>query len=121
MNLEKVVSLDPDLIVMFSGAQDRDIKKFNDFGLPVYEVDVKSVEDVMDALLDLGKITGKKAKAEVIVEEMKRRIENVSALNPSILDVLRFWSEAAKQKALVMVGHDPLIVAVITITICRNK
>jgi iron complex transport system substrate-binding protein len=112
LNLEKVVSLKPDLIVMFTGAQDRDIKKFKDFGLPVYEVNVKSVEEVMDTLLDLGKITGKQKQAEMVVEQMRRRIENISALNPSLLDVLKFWeTENTKHKALVMVGYNPLIVA----------
>ncbi|MFH1683663.1 MAG: cobalamin-binding protein [Candidatus Margulisiibacteriota bacterium] len=100
MNLEKVVSLKPDLIIMLEDAQDRDIKKFKDFGLPVYAVNPQTVIEVMGTLVELGEKTGTKDQAEKIVEEMKIRIVTVEAK----------VKELPAKKVLVVVGYKPMIV-----------
>ena len=100
VNLEKVVSLKPDLIVMLEDAQKRDIKKFKDFGLPVYTVNPQTVIDVMGTLVELGEATGTMEKAEEIVERMKNRILSVEA---------KIADESSKE-VLVIVGFKPLVV-----------
>ncbi len=77
LNLEKIVSLDPDLIIMLENAQRRDIKKFKEFGLPVYTINPQSVEDVLETLLELGELTGTKAKAKEIVGKMEERLQSL--------------------------------------------
>lgn len=99
LNLEKVVSLKPDLIVMLEDAQRRDIQKFKDFGLPVYTVNPKTVIEVMGTLVELGELTGTEIKAEEIISEMKQGILSVEA---KIKDL--------PPKVLVIVGYKPLIV-----------
>lgn len=100
LNLEKIVSLKPDLIVMLEDAQKRDIKKFKDFGLPVYTIDPQTVIEVMGTLVELGELTGTEEKAQEIVKGMKKIILLVEA------EV----GELPPKKVLVIVGYRPLIV-----------
>ena len=116
LNLEKVVSLKPDLVVMLEDAQPKDIERFKEYGLPVYTINPRSVDGVMDSLLALGEVTGKKEAAKKIVKEMKRRIAAVEKLaaasRPNLFEILKIWREKPlKRKALVIVGFNPLIVA----------
>jgi iron complex transport system substrate-binding protein len=116
LNLEKVVSLKPDLVIMQEDAQQKDIKRFKDFGLPVYTINPRSVEDVIDSLVELGRKTGAEKEARTLAAKKRARINSVEArvknYKPSLLDVLQLWSPKTKQrKALVIVGFNPLIVA----------
>src|SRR3989338_7063207 len=55
LNLEKIVSLKPDLVIMIEDAQKRDIARFKKFGLPVYTINPRNVADVMAELVKLCK------------------------------------------------------------------
>jgi iron complex transport system substrate-binding protein len=100
LNLEKIVSLKPDLVVMLEDAQKRDIQKLKEFGLPVYTVNPNSVIEVMGALVELGEVTGTKEKAEKVIDGMKKRILAVEA---KVRDL-------PPKKVLLIVGYKPLIV-----------
>jgi iron complex transport system substrate-binding protein len=91
LNLEKVVSLKPDLIVMLEDAQKGDLQN---------TVDPQTVIEVMGTLVELGEVTGTKEKAEEVVEGMKKRILSVEAK----------VSELPLKKVLIIVGYKPLIV-----------
>jgi iron complex transport system substrate-binding protein len=77
LNLEKTVSLRPDLVVMLEGAQKRDIERFKAFGLPVHTINPRSVEEVKKTLLELGDLTGTRKKAEEVVAGMDKRLSFV--------------------------------------------
>lgn len=116
LNLEKVVSLKPDLLIMAEDAQKKDIKKFKKYGLPVFTIRTTSIKEVMRAIYLIGKKTGKKDAAKKLLKTMQERIdkvtEYVSAFQPGIADVLKLWNPGVKQrKALVIVGFNPLVVA----------
>jgi len=100
LNLEKVVSLKPDMVIMLGSAQAREIERFKAQPLPVYVIDPNSVEGVMQTLIELGEKTGTTARAQTLVREMKKKIELIQA------QVLK----ENKPKVLVMVGFKPLIV-----------
>jgi len=103
MNLEKIVSLKPDLIIMLGGAQEEDIKKFRKFGLPVFIIDPEDVEGIMYSFTKLGMVTNKPHAAYKITNWMERRLK---------------WTEvriknADKKKPTVFVEicHKPLMTA----------
>lgn len=104
LNLEKVVSLRPDLVVMLEDAQKRDIEKFRAYGLNVYAINPRTVEEVMDSLLELGKVTGKEEKAREVVARMRERINKVRGKHCFLWFVLR------RPKVMVIVGSNPLVV-----------
>jgi len=116
LNLEKIVSLKPDLVVMIAGAQNKEIKRFQDYGLPVYTLEPLTVNAVMEDLLKLGQLTGHERSARRVVGEMESRIKAVerrtSRFRPGLGQVLELWSaKSGQRKALVIVGYNPLIVA----------
>ena len=105
LNLEKLVSLKPDLIVMLEDAQKVDIRKLRERGLPVYTINPHTVDEVISSLLELGKVTGKEKEAQKLAGEMRRKI---AAVRPKILGiefVLR------RPRVLAVIGYNPLIVA----------
>jgi iron complex transport system substrate-binding protein len=113
LNLEKVVNLKPDMVVMLESAQKKDIKRFREYGLPVYTIDPKTVGEVMQGLIELGKITGKEEFANIIVRSMRQRLHAVKKRvdkRTGIADILNFWKPKRK-KALVIVGLNPLVIA----------
>src|SRR3989339_1409147 len=66
INLEKVASLKPDLVVMHAGAQVKDIAKLKKYGLPVYTMEPKTVEQVVSAIKRLGFAIGRAESAEAL-------------------------------------------------------
>ncbi|OGB89735.1 hypothetical protein A2625_06415 [candidate division WOR-1 bacterium RIFCSPHIGHO2_01_FULL_53_15] len=105
LNLEKIVSLKPDLVIMIEDAQKRDIARFKKFGLPVYTINPRNVADVMAELVKLGKLTGQESQAQALVEKMKSRLAAVQPKGFSLELILR-----KRPKALTIVGNNPLIV-----------
>jgi len=105
LNLEKVVSLRPDLVVLLEDAQKLEIKKLRDWGLPVYTINPHTVEEVMNAILELGKITGKEKEAAKVVQEMQRRIKALPSPPPFFRIFLK------KPRVLIVLGNHPLVVA----------
>jgi len=100
LNLEKVVSLKPDLIIMIKSAQKRDIKKLKDFGLNVHTVDPTSVEEVLSTMTELGQLTGSEDQAEAVVAKMRGQLASLEA---ELID-------RPTKEVLVVVGFRPLIV-----------
>lgn len=100
LNLEKVVSLQPDLIIMDSAAQKRDVKKFKDYGSQVHTVNPQTVIGIMGTIVELGELTGTRERAEEVVEELKDRILTVEAEIKDLPSI----------KVLVIVGYKPLVV-----------
>lgn len=116
INLEKVVSLKPDLVIMQKDAQPKEIERIRKQKLNVLEVRLQSIPDVYDAILLIGKTIGKMRKAEHLVEDMRYRIqktkEKVNRHQPVLSEVLSVWGKGIeKRQVLVMVGYNPMVVA----------
>ncbi|PIS28661.1 hypothetical protein COT42_07415 [Candidatus Saganbacteria bacterium CG08_land_8_20_14_0_20_45_16] len=116
LNLEKVTSLKPDLVVMQADAQAKEIERFKEFGLPVYSVTLRSVDVVFAEMLQLGVIAGVPDRATQVVEALKQRLGRVEVrtkdYQPKLFDVLKLWNPKKKQRqALVIVALNPMIVA----------
>jgi len=79
MNLEKIVSLKPDLVVMLGSAQRSDINRLRSFGLPVFVVNPKTVRDVMYSMTMLGEVTNREHAAYSVTEDFDRKLGWVSA------------------------------------------
>ena len=100
LNLEKVVSLKPDLVILLDGAQEKDIERFIEYGLPVYTVDPASVVGVVETIDELGVLTGVEDRAEWLADRMEERIRAVEE---------RLYG-LPRRRVLVVVGYKPLIV-----------
>jgi iron complex transport system substrate-binding protein len=80
LDLEKIVAIKPDVcLAIKDGNPRRTIEAIKGLGIPVFAVDPHNIEQIMDALLLLGDILGVSNRAELVVGDMKRRIEEVKS------------------------------------------
>ncbi len=78
LDLEKIVSLKPDLcIAIKDGNPKHVIDRLESFGIPVYAVDPRNLESVMETIIAIGSILGAGERADILVQKMRSRIMHV--------------------------------------------
>ena len=102
INLEKVVSLEADLIIMLGDAQEKDIERLRSFDLPVFVIDPHTIEDVYEDYEKLGTLTGNYHAAYTTTQWMKRKI-NWKAAQAKRKSAYEGWT------ALVIVSKRPTV------------
>lgn len=79
-DIEKIISLDPDVVVVSTHFKDDDAKKMRQAGVSVVTlVDEATVEGVYDMITTLGDILNKDEEAAACVEDMQKLITDVTA------------------------------------------
>lgn len=79
-NLEKVVSLKPDLVLVSGFTDLQDIETLRKFGIKVELFpSPKSFKEICNQFIHLGKLVGKEDTARKIVAESEQKIKNISA------------------------------------------
>lgn len=80
VNTEAVIALQPDLVLAAGITNPEDVKKLADLGLTVYTTSVaRNLDDIYNDILAVGKLTGSEAEAETVVNDLKARVDAVSA------------------------------------------
>ncbi|WP_440765080.1 PGF-CTERM-anchored ABC transporter substrate-binding protein [Natronorubrum sp. DTA7] len=77
---ERVIDLDPDIVLAANATFDDDIETLREAGLDVYQFDqAESIDDVRDNVFRTGELTGECEGAEETVDWMDERLEVVDA------------------------------------------
>jgi len=80
LDLERIVALKPDLCI---GIKDGNpiavVRKLERLGIPVYAVDPRDLNAVLETITQLGRLLGADEKANAIVSDMRARIERVKS------------------------------------------
>lgn len=77
-DVEKIVALKPDLVLAVKDGNPRGVvEKLEQFGIPVYAVNPKTIRQVMETLLALGNVLHAQERAEALVADMARRLQSV--------------------------------------------
>lgn len=99
-NVEKILSLEPDLVIAHVSANHKSIQPLRDAGLRVLALpDSKSFDGVYEALRMLGKATGTQDKAEEVIQQMEQKKAAITAKVAGL-------SEKEKVKVWVEVSPD---------------
>jgi iron complex transport system substrate-binding protein len=78
LDLEKIVALKPDLcIAVKDGNPKKVIERLEDLKIPVYAVNPRNLNTVMDALREIGQILDADESAAKLIRNMKSRIQRV--------------------------------------------
>jgi iron complex transport system substrate-binding protein len=78
-NIEKIVSLKPDLIIATYGGNPKTaIFRLEELGHAVYVTKAKTVEDVLNTIESIGMITDTREMAGTILNGLKKRIKGVT-------------------------------------------
>ena len=81
LDLERIVSLAPDLcIAIKDGNPIAAVSRLGSLGIPVYAVDPRDLESVMDTMSRIGRLLQADKQAEQLVQGMRHRIQVVESL-----------------------------------------
>lgn len=103
LNMEKIIELEPDLILTLKGNEEA-ISEFLDLGIAVYTLDVNNMDNVLEDISEIGKLTNSLYEVEELLSEMRGEIKRIKNL---VADV----SEEEKPKVFYMVWNEPIMSA----------
>jgi iron complex transport system substrate-binding protein len=100
INIEKVISLDPDLVIgTMDGNRREDVEMLEEVAIPVYVINPRTVGQVLDTLERLGEICG-------VTDRSQRR---VFSLRERVLRVERAVRHRERPLVLLVINVKPLM------------
>lgn len=100
-NLERLVAMDPDLVIRFAGPSDRETPaRLTELGIPHLAVRPDGIEDVRRIVRLLGRVTAAPGRADSLVARMDSTLSTVRA---------RVESRPPRQVAFVLGGSPPWV------------
>jgi iron complex transport system substrate-binding protein len=101
LDLEKIISLKPDLcIAIKDGNPKQVVDRLESFGIPVYAVDPRNLDSVMETILSIGSLLGAEKRADILVKNMRSRIRHVTELVANTSD---------KPRVFFQIGAAPVV------------
>jgi len=101
-NLEKIISLKPDLVVVSTSSQLENLtRRLDQLAIPVYVTNPRAVREVAASIRSLGEVTGTSERARALAGEMESRIDAVE----------RRTGGLARPRVLYVLQTGPLITA----------
>lgn len=76
-NLEKIVSLKPDLVLASDLGVNSTIARLRDLNITTLVLPSRDMNEVMEGIETLGRVMGREEKAKRLVQKMQRRIETI--------------------------------------------
>jgi ABC-type Fe3+-hydroxamate transport system substrate-binding protein len=75
VNLERILALEPDLIIAWQSAQSLQVAPLVQLGIPVEYSEPKRLEDLGDELARFGRLTGHQQQARQVAEHYRRTLD----------------------------------------------
>lgn len=101
-SIEKIVALYPDLILAASIHQAEVIPVLEKLGFTVVALDPRTVDEVLESITLVAKITGKQSEATQVVTGLSDRIKTVTDKTVNL-------AAATKPRVFYVVWYDPLM------------
>ena len=117
-SVEKIVALEPDLVLAAGGIQAGLRSKLEKLGMQVFVVDPTTYDGVMDDITQLGELMGLEANAAKVVEDMTTAKEEVQARVASLDRPATFIE--VYSKPLMTAGSKTFIDDLVTLAGGRN-
>ncbi len=99
VNVEKVVSLNPDLVLATGGEQEGFVTQLEGLGITVVALYPDNLDGILHDITLVGDIAGAKEVADTLTENLRRRIENITNV----------VENAGKPKVFYLVWDEPLM------------
>ena len=78
LDLEKIVALRPDLCIAVKDGNPKEVvERLQDLKIPVYAVDPRNLDTVMDTIREIGELLDANESAEKLIRNMKLRIQRI--------------------------------------------
>jgi len=101
INIEKIVEIQPDLILATSMHRDEVVPQLERLGLTVLIFNPKDIATVLESIELIGSVTGRKKEASQLVTEMRNRVKLVTDKTDAL-------PEIQKPRVFYILWHDPL-------------
>ncbi|MBT9171031.1 MAG: Vitamin B12-binding protein [Actinobacteria bacterium] len=103
LSVEKIISLQPDLVLVISGAEEA-VARLEDKGLVIYTAEPKTLDQTLENIRKIGQLTGAHAQAQELISQMQ---EDIEAVKSRVADI----AEEKRPKVFWVVWNDPLMSA----------
>ena len=81
LNLEKILTLKPDLCIAIKDGNPREVaNRLESLNIPVYAVNPRNLETVMTTILEIGNLLNATQQADILVQRMRSRVHDVKSL-----------------------------------------
>ena len=101
-DMEKIVSLKPNLVLAMSLTSPKEVQKLKDLGLKVVTFPIpRDFNLLCDFFLQLGRVVGKEKDSQQLIKEAKDHVSEIAKKVASL----------PRQKVLIQIGSKPLFVA----------
>jgi len=90
-NIEKIVSLEPDLIVAVRGNPRQRLNRLQQLGVPVYAVEAETLEGILRAIKRLGVLCAVDERARTLAVSMRARLAAVAAAVQGVTPAKRVY------------------------------
>ena len=84
ISAEQVLAVKPDLVVAARGNQLEGLETLRRMGIPVFALDVQSVDQLLSATQRLGRLTGRESAAAALRQEWQARVDRVQTAVDSL-------------------------------------
>ncbi len=102
-NIEKIISLQPDLVLATSLTRPRQIAKLKSLGIRVVRFPQPAgFDDICKQFIDLGRLLGREERATRIVADARKKVDAIRQQTANL----------ARQKVFLQVGTRPLFASV---------
>jgi len=98
-DIEKIVTLTPDLILVAHGTTMEVINNLVGLGLTVFGIETTDLDDLLNDIRTVGEITAKEVEAAALTSEMESRIQAVTDQTEELEE---------RPRVFYIVWHDPL-------------
>lgn len=103
LDMEKIVSLEPDLCIAIKDGNPKEaVMRLESLGVPVYAVNPRSLDSVMASVLVIGELLNASGQAAALVEDMRARIRRVEQTTAQA---------ASKPLVFFQIGISPIVSA----------
>lgn len=101
INLEKIVELEPDLVISYGPGNEEENKRFDEAGIVYAGFEPESIDAVLETIRKIGKLTGRVEEANTLIEEMSTKKD----------EILSKLEGIERKTVFYEIWHDPLMAA----------
>jgi len=104
-SIEKIVSLEPDLVLVIRGTPADVIDALRRAGLPVIARDTHTLSEALAGIRDVGRYLGMESEADALADELEARRAAVAQRTEEV------FAARARPEVLVLVSIEPIFAA----------
>ena len=101
-NVEKIISLKPDIIFCTGLEQTPVVNALRQLNLKVYVSDPSNIKELLNSIRDIGRLTGREKEADTLINKMEQVLGQVNVK-------VKLIPPEKRLKVFIEIWHDPLM------------